>query len=49
MAPLVLEYLDNWLFLTVFAVISVISSFLLFFLPETVGKPMIESIAELED
>ena len=48
-APMILEYLDNWLFLTVFAIVSVINSFLLIFLPETCGKPMIETIAELDD
>ena len=48
-APLILEYLNYWLILTVFAVINGISSLLLFFLPETVGKPMIESIPELEE
>ena len=48
-APMILEYLDNWLFLTVFAIVSIINSFLLFFLPETCGKPMIETIAELGD
>ena len=48
-APLILEYLPNWLFLIVFAIVCAINSFLLFFLPETVGKPMIETIKELED
>ena len=48
-APLILEYLDNWLFLTVFAIVCAINSLLLFFLPETCGKPMIETIAELDD
>ena len=48
-APLILEFLDNWLFLTVFAIVCAINSLLLFFLPETCGKPMIETIAELDD
>ena len=48
-APVILEYLYYWLLLSVFAVICAINSFILFFLPETVGKPMIETIAELED
>ena len=48
-APLLLEYLDYWLFLFVFAIVCFINSFLLFFLPETVGKPMIETIEELGD
>jgi len=48
-APLLLEYLDYWLFLFVFAIVCFINSFLLFFLPETAGKPMIETIEELGD
>ena len=48
-APLLLEYLDYWLFLLVFAIVCFINSFLLSFLPETVGKPMIETIEELGD
>ena len=48
-APLLLEYLDYWLFLFVFAIVCFINSILLFFLPETVGKPMIETIKELGD
>ncbi len=48
-APYILEYLDNWLFLTVFAIVCTINSLLLCFLPETVGKPMIETIDELDD
>ena len=48
-APMILEYLDKWLLLTVFAIVCAINSLLLFFLPETVGKPMIETIAELDD
>jgi hypothetical protein len=48
-APMILEYLDKWLLLTVFAILSLINSLLLICLPETCGKPMIETIAELEE
>ena len=48
-APLILEYLDYWLFLFVFAIVCTINSLLLFCLPETVGKPMKETIDELEE
>ena len=48
-APLILEYLDNWVFLTVFGVVCIMNFFLLFCLPETVGKPMIETIKELDN
>ena len=49
LSPLIYEYLPNWFFLFVFAILSIFHSFLLFFLPETVGKPMVESIEELVD
>ena len=49
LSPLVYEYLPNWLFLCVFALLSVFHSILIIFLPETVGKPMIETIEELEN
>ncbi len=49
LSPLVYEYLPNWLFLFVFALLSVFHSILIIFLPETVGKPMIETIEELEN
>ncbi len=48
-APLLLEFLPLWLFLTLFAFICGINSFFLVFLPETVGKPMVESIVELDN
>ena len=47
LSPLVYEYLPSSLFLFIFAVFSIFHSFLLIFLPETVGKPMIETIDEL--
>ena len=47
LSPLVYEYLPNWLFLCVYAFLSGFHSFLIYFLPETVDKPMVESIEEL--
>jgi len=41
------EYLPTWLFFIIFGILSIFHSFLLIFLPETVGKPMVESIEEL--
>ena len=49
LSPLVYEYLPSSLFLFIFAIFSIIHSILLIFLPETVGKPMIETIEELEE
>ena len=48
-APMLLEFLPNWLFLTLFAFVCGLNSILIIFLPETVGKPMIETIDELEN
>ena len=47
LSPMIYEYLPNWQFLLVFAMLSIIHSILIFFLPETVGKPMVETIEEL--
>ena len=47
LSPMVYEYLPSWLFLLIFGILSIFHSFLLIFLPETVGKPMVESIEEL--
>ena len=47
-APMLLEFLPYWLFLTIFAGVCGLNAFLIIFLPETVGKPMIETIDELE-
>ena len=47
LSPLIYEYLPSWLFLCVFAFLSIFHSFLLIFLLETVGKPMVETIDEL--
>ena len=49
LSPLVYEYLPNWLFLCVFALLSIFHALLLICLPETVGKPMVETIDELVD
>ena len=46
-APMLLEYLPKWVFYMIFGCICVFNSFLLIFLPETVGKPMVETIEEL--
>jgi OCT family organic cation transporter-like MFS transporter 4/5 len=48
LSPLVYEYLPSSLFLFIFGLFSIMHSLLLFFLPETVGKPMIETIEELD-
>ena len=47
LSPLIYEYLPIWLFLIVYALLSVLHSVLIIFLPETVGKPMVETIEEL--
>ena len=47
LAPMIYEYMPSWMFLLVFAVLSMFHSILLIFLPETVGKPMAETIDEL--
>ena len=48
LSPLIYEYLPNSIFLFIFAMFSIIHSILLIFLPETVGRPMIETIDELK-
>ena len=47
LSPMVYEYIPSWMFLLVFAILSIFHSILLIFLPETVGKPMAETIDEL--
>ena len=49
LAPLLLEFLPYWFFLMLFAIINAVNSFFIAFLPETVGKPMNETIDELEE
>ena len=48
-APFILELLYNWQFSTVIGVITIVNAVSLIFLPETVGKPMVETIKELEE
>ena len=47
LAPMVYEYMPSWMFLLAFAILSIFHSILLIFLPETEGKPMVETIDEL--
>ena len=49
LAPMIYEYLPGWLLLLIFAIMCIFHSFLLYFLPETEGKPMVETIEELEN
>ena len=49
LAPMLLEYLPRRIFLASFAVVCILNSIFLLCLPETVGKPMIESISEMEN
>ena len=49
LSPLIYEYLPNSVFLFIFAMFSIVHSILLIFLPETVGRPMIETIDELKE
>lgn len=46
---LILEFVPNWVFLTIFAAITLLNTGLLIFLPETVGKSMVETIEELRN
>ena len=48
-ASYLLEFLKNWQFLTLFGVVCSINAVVLVCIPETVGKPMIESIKELSE
>ena len=48
-SPYLLEFLKNWQFLILLAAICAINAIILIFIPETVGKPMVESIKELEN
>ena len=48
-SPLIYEYLPSWVFLLSFAILTIVHSIFLIFLPETEGKPMNESIEELCD
>ena len=48
-APYLLEFLIKWQFLLVIASICTVNSICLICLPETVGKPMVESIKEIDE
>ena len=47
-SPIIIEYSNKYLLYVIFAILSGINIFLTFFLKETVGKPMLETIEELE-
>ena len=47
-SPIIIEYINKYLLYAIFAILSGINIFLTFFLKETVGKPMLETIEELE-
>ena len=49
LAPMLYEFLPNWFFCTLIALVCGLNAFILLFLPETVGKPMVETIKELEN
>ena len=47
-APFLYEFLFHWVFCLLFGIVCVLNGSLLMFLPETVGKPMNETIDEIE-
>ena len=47
-SPIILEYFSKYILYVIFAALSGINIFFTFFLKETVGKPMLETIEELE-
>ena len=47
-SPMIIEFTNKYLLYIIFAVLSGVNIFLTLFLSETVGKPMIETIEELE-
>ena len=47
-SPLIIEFINKYLLYLVFAILSGINIFFTFFLKETVGKPMLETIEELD-
>jgi predicted MFS family arabinose efflux permease len=47
-SPLIIEFINKYLLYLVFAVLSGVNIFFTFFLKETVGKPMLETIEELD-
>ena len=46
-SPIIIEYINKYLLYFIFAILSGVNIFLTFFLKETVGKPMLETIEEL--
>ena len=48
-APYLLEFMSSWQFLVLLAAICGVNSLVLICLPETVGKPMVESIKEIDE
>ena len=48
-APYLLEFMISWQFLVLLAAICGVNSLVLICLPETVGKPMVESIKEIDE
>ena len=48
-SPMLLEFLLTWQFLVLFAVVCAMNAGILICLPETAGKPMVESIPELDE
>ena len=47
-APYLLEFLKKWQCLVLFASMFALNAIIILFFPETVGKPMVESIQELD-
>ena len=47
-SPVIIEFINKYFLYFVFAILSGVNIFLTFFLKETVGKPMLETIEELE-
>ena len=46
-SPIIIEYINKYVLYFIFAILSGVNIFLTFFLKETVGKPMLETIEEL--
>ena len=47
-SPIIVEFINKYLLYVIFAILSGVNIFLTLFLKETVGKPMLETIEELE-
>ena len=48
-SPIIIEFFNEIILYISFAILVVVDIILTFFVPETVGKPMIETIEELEE